>query len=422
MNEARRNACACVALAAALPGFHVASAGQPLTLAAAEPVALQEDHGVVVLLEQAEAFEQLAVAASALPDPQLRFGAANLPVEGGGFRTEGMTHVQLGLRQAFPPAAGRAAAMQRHRTDAEQRRAQAEARRRTVLLALRSAWLDAVLQADRQRLVLDSRDLFENLVAVTRSLYALGRKNQQDLLRAELELSQLQARLVTIEQARAVAVATLGGWLGAEARRPLEAALPEWSEPPSLSALRTAVGEHPRLLAAAAEVAATEAAVALAHARFRPNWTVDAAYGYRDGALPDGSSRSDFFSVTATMSVPLFPNNRQDRRLRAAQRQRSAAVAARDDLRRLLRADLEREHGRWTHLGDQLALYGSAVLPQARATADSALAAYRSEAAAFADVMRSYINDLEVRLDHVRLRIERRRSHVQLAYLGGFAL
>ena len=399
-----------------------ASADQPLTLPAAERVALREDRGLVALLEQAEAFEQLAVAANALPDPQVRFGAANLPIEGGGFRTEGMTQMQVGLRQAFPSAAGRAAATQRQGAGAEQRRAQAEGRRRTVLLAVRNAWLDAVLEAHSQRLVLDSRELFENLVADTRSLYALGRKSQQDVLRAELELSQLQARLVAIEQRRATAAAALGGWLGEESRRPLETALPSWPAPPTLSHMRAALGEHPRSLAAAAEVAGTDAAVAVARARFRPNWTVDAAYGYRDGALPDGSSRSDFFSITATLSVPLFPSNRQDRRLRAAQRQRSAAVAVRDDVRRLLAADLEREHGRWTHLGDQLTLYRSAVLPQARATADSALAAYRSEAADFADVMRSYINDLEVRLAHIRLRVERYRSQAELAYLGGFAL
>ena len=398
-----------------------APAEQALTLAEAERLALADEPGARALLAQARAHDELASAANALPDPQIRFGAANLPLEAGGFRTEGMSQAQVGVRQALPPAGTRAAAARQESALAAGQRAQAEARHRSVLLAVRQAWLDAFLAAGDAGLVLQSQTLVADLVTVTRSLYTVGGKNQQDLLRAELELSQLRSRLVAIEQRGAESTELLRRWIGAAATRPV-AALPRWPEPPSRKDARSALAEHPLLAAAAAKVRSADAGVAMAESRFRPMWTLDAAYGYRDGALPNGAPRSDFVSVTAMLAAPVFARSRQAPRLRAAQARHRAALAALDDERRRLAAELAREQRRFEDLGRQLALYRSAVLAQAEANAEATLAAYRSETADFADVMRSYLDDLEVRLAHLRLRVDRRRSQAQLAYLIGMAL
>lgn len=398
-----------------------APAEQPLTLEQAERLALADEPGAQALLAQARAHDELATAADALPDPQIHFGAANLPLEAGGFRTEGMSQAQVGVRQALPPASSRAAAARQESALAATHRAQADARRRSVVLSVRQAWLDAYLAAGDARLVLQSQTLVADLVTVTRSLYTVGGKNQQDLLRAELELSQLRSRLVATEQRGAEASERLRRWIGAAAQRPV-AELPAWPEPPNAEEARSALAEHPLLAAAAAKVRSVEAGVAMAESHFRPMWTLDAAYGYRDGALPNGAPRSDFVSVTAMLSAPVFARSSQVPRLRAAQARHRAALAALDDERRRLAAELAREQRRFEDLGRQLALYRSAVLAQAEANAEATLAAYRSETADFADVMRSYLDDLEVRLAHLRLRVDRRRSQAQLAYLTGAAL
>ena len=396
-----------------------ASESGPLSLAEAGAQALRDEPGRVVLLERAAAHDELALAAAQLPDPQVRFGAANLPLESGGFRTEGMSQAQLGVRQVFPPAAGRAAGRNSQLAQGSELRAQAEVRGRVVLRAARGAWLDVHRETCSRLLVADSAPLFANLVAVARSLYEVGTRSQQDLLRAELELSHLQARLIALEERERIARAALRRWIGAHARRPL-AQFGQWPEPPPLAALEKALEDHPALTAATAALAASDAGIAVARSRFRPNWTLDAAYGYRDGALPSGVPRSDFFSLSATLSVPLFTANRQVPGLRAAQARRRGAVANREELRRQLDAELAREHDRWLALGRRIRLYEDVVLTQAAANAQASLAAYRSEAGQFADVMRSHINQLEMRLEHIEVRVDRRRSHAALAYLGGF--
>jgi hypothetical protein len=74
----------------------------PLTLAEAEDLALSSEPGRAALIARADALEDESVAAGQLPDPTLRIGLMNYPIESGGFTTEGMTQAQLGFRQAFP--------------------------------------------------------------------------------------------------------------------------------------------------------------------------------------------------------------------------------------------------------------------------------------------------------------------------------
>ena len=80
----------------------------PLTLAEAEDLALRQEPGLSEFQAKADALDEQAVAAGQLPDPVLRVGLANFPIESGGFTTEGMTQGQLGIRQAFPPGKTRA--------------------------------------------------------------------------------------------------------------------------------------------------------------------------------------------------------------------------------------------------------------------------------------------------------------------------
>ena len=57
----------------------------PLTLAAAEELALNQEPGQAGMLARAEALEAESVAAGQLPDPMLRVGLANFPLQSGGF-------------------------------------------------------------------------------------------------------------------------------------------------------------------------------------------------------------------------------------------------------------------------------------------------------------------------------------------------
>jgi len=393
----------------------------PLTLAEAEDLALDQEPGHAALLARASAFEDHAVAAGQLPDPTMHMGLANYPISSGGFSTEGMTQAQLGFRQSFPSGKSRAFSTRRLESMSLEMSASADARVRDVLMNVRSGWLEIYYWQHAHDIVTESRPFFSDLVSVTRSLYAVGRKTQHDVLRAELELSRLDDRLIEINRRHMQAKAALSEWLGPAANRPVASNRPAWEQLPAVEVLRTGLLSHPALRAADANVDAQRAGVELAEERKKPGWALDLGYGYRDGNLPNGDPRSDFVSLSVTMDLPFFSKNRQDRSLAAALSERSASEFEKNELLRRLSSQLDSEYAHWQDLTRRIALYESLILGLSENQAQSALLAYQSEVGDFDDVMRGYIDDLNTRLDHVRLQIERGQSYTVLANLGGFS-
>ena len=393
----------------------------PLTIAEAERLATAAEPGVAALLARSNAAGEQAVAAEQLPDPTLRIGVNNFPIGGGGFSTEGMTQAQLGFRQAFPRSRARELAGDAKRAQGDVFRQRAEARHRDIVHEVRRAWLEVYYTQQAWVLVNESRPFFDDLVTITRSMYGVGRKSQHDVLRAELELSRLDDRLIEIGRHRAEAQATLSRWLGDDAWRPVAAKMPAWSNAPDIEILRAALSSHPAVAAADASISASEAAVGRAEEDKRPGWALDVGYGYRDGFLPNGQPRSDFVTVGVTVDLPFFGENRQDRRLAAALSERSAARESKAELEARLSSELDAAHARWSELSRRLALYEQRILEQSRGQAQAAVLAYQSDAGDFADVMRSYIDELNTRLDHIRLKVDRAQSFAALASLGGFS-
>lgn len=400
-----------------LPGAGIASSGQ-LSLAEAERQALAQEPGQRSLSTRASALAAEAEAAGALPAPQVRVGLNNYPIERGDFSTEGMTSAGLTWRQVFPPGDERALRSARLDWESSAARHAAETRREETRLQVRQDWLTLYLGQRSEALLEATRPLFRDLLDVTRSLYAVGRKNQQDVLRAELELGRLEEQLIEARGQQRQARAALVQWIGEMAELPLPDTLPALPTVADLASLERAVQAHPRLRASDARLAAQAADVDLATERRKPGWALDLGYAYRDGELPDGQPRSDFVTVGVTVDLPFLRRNALDSRLTAALETRNAGEWQREALRRELEGLLRVTHARWSELGERLALYEREILDQAGANAQAAKLAYQSDTADFADVMRAAIDELDARLEYLRLQVEQARSQAVLAYLG----
>ena len=277
------------------------------------------------MLARAEALGEQAAVAGQLPDPTMRVGLLNYPINSGGFSTEGMTQAQLAFQQRFPSGKSRASSNERYESLSLGMNSNADARVRDVRSSVRLAWLETYYWQQAHDIVMESRPFFADLSTVTRSLYSVGRKTQHDVLRAELELSRLDDRLIEINRQHMQAKAALSEWLGNAANRPIAEALPNWEDIPALEAMHANLASHPVVAAADAIIAASNAGVEFAEEQKKPGWALDLGYGYRDGYLASGEPRSDFVSVSVTMDLPFFGKNRQDRTLASALRERSAS-------------------------------------------------------------------------------------------------
>ncbi len=393
----------------------------PLTMAEAEQLALAAEPGRLALESEAAALEERAVVAGQLPDPMLRVGLNNYPIESGGFSTEGMTQVLVGYRQAFPAGKTRSLSFEKFGLLADSMNENAATRERNVRTATQKAWLELYFLDRAETLIHESRPLFSDLAEITRSLYSVGRKNQVDVLRAELELSRLDDRLIDIARRRARARAELAEWIGVEADRPVASNFPRWSSVPPKPELERGLSQHPAILAAEAQVGASETGVKMADERSKPDWALDIGYGYREGYLPSGEPRSDFITVGVTVGLPFFNRKSVDSTLTAALHERSAARLSKSKLERELDRQLDAEYAEWQELTRRIELYDNQILTQTKEQVEAALLAYQSDAGDFADVMRASIGYLNTRIEFLRLRVDRAQSYAMLANLGGLS-
>ena len=405
---------AVVMMAAAFP-----AGAQELTLAEAERLALRDDPVMAGLGARALAFDEQSVADGQLPDPKLKLALMYLPVDSFDLTQEAMTVAKVGLRQTFPRGSTLALRTERGGALAGAERARRLDEARKIVRGVRLSWLEAFYWTRSAVVLGESRMAVENLIQVSQFLYSTGRQNQQDVIRAELEFSLLEDRLIDIAAKQDVARAELAKWIGADGARPLPAALPDLAEPRPPAVVLAALAGHPSIAAEDRLIQARQNDIDLARQAYRPEWSVDLSYGYRGGEDMRRGDRADFLSFMVTVDLPFFTERRQDRRLSASKHRAAAALHRRDDRLRELRRVLESEHATWARLGERERLYEQAVVQRAGENYDASLRAYRNDVTEFTTVMRAQLIEIDTRLRWLRVRVDRAKTQAKLLYLEG---
>ncbi|MHC4611861.1 MAG: TolC family protein [Planctomycetota bacterium] len=139
---------------------------------------------------------------------------------------EGDNFFILGLRQKLPvpgklDRAGRIAL-------AETRMAieQLEQTRLRVIADVKRAYFQLYIIDRTLEITADNQDVLRGLIEVARGQVAAGKRQQQDVLRAQVELSSLEARLIELRRRRTVARAMLNTLMNRRPTRPIPAPLP----------------------------------------------------------------------------------------------------------------------------------------------------------------------------------------------------
>ena len=398
----------------------VAGPGDPLSLSEAEQLALDKDPVTKGLHAGMEAYEDLAVAQGQLPDPKIKLGMMNVPVDSFAIDAEPMTQLQVGVQQMFPP--GETLRYRREYTEAmaDVEKARVLERRLKLLRDVRLSYLDLYYRSNADQILQQNRSLFSELLTITQRQYASGRDNQHDVLRAQLELSLMDDRIMETEQQKDVARGGLARYVVFEqASRPLPDKFPDLKSIPALDQIKQNLPIHPLILIEDAAIAASSKKVGEAEQQYKPGWSVDVTYGNRNGLNGDGSGRPDMLSAMVMIDVPLFTGNRQDKKLSAAKKQSLAQQFKRDDRLLELSSMLETEYANWTRLKQRLELYRQRASMDAKSNAESTLKAYQSDTADFTTLMRAQLTELNTQLDMLRVRVELAKAQARLLYLTG---
>lgn len=391
-----------------------------LTLQRAETVALAQAPELKSLQASTYALSDAAIAEGQLSDPKLMLGLMNIPVDTFDFDQEPMTQFQVGISQAFPR--GRSLhyrSLQKHALSlAEGKRLQSM--RLQILRGVRMSWLQLYYWLAARRITLKQKRVFRHLVKVTQSMLANNKAQQKDVIRAQLELTELDNRLLEIKQHIDTARAQLGRWIGSKyAARAMPKHLYEWPLAPTTSQLEQIIKQHPILKVDEALVAASYRGVDVAQQQYWPGFNIGAMYGMRQGRNTDGRQRPNFVSAQVSMDIPLFTRNRQDKTLKASQERLNVSKENQMSHYRQLRESLKQIYAVWDQQKKSNWLYENHIIPKATHYAKATLTAYQNAQTDFPTLAQAYVRELDTQLAGLNAKINREMARVKLLYLQG---
>lgn len=406
INPIPRRPLACVALLATVWASAPAAAA-PLTLQAAEQMALQDDEGLKAAEMRRASSMAEAEAADELPDPRLSVALQNVPTDNYSLSDSPMTQTVVTLSQTLPPGdtlvfRGRAAEATVARKQAERDGIDRQLRR-----DVRGLWLAVYRQEALSRLLEQERALYGELLESARTAYQVGEARGRDLVALQARLSSVEDALERRRGEADVARARLARWLGDLAYRPLPDELPE-----ALTQLpRGNIDEQPDLTRLRARLAAERARVGEAREQFAPEIGLQVGYGLRAGSEPNT------LSAGVSLSLPIFAEQRQSPRLRSAQRSAQAAQLELSKRARDLAAEADGIRARLAALDRRIARYEADIIPERQQVTEMIRGEIGAGQAEFEALIEAERAVVEARKEQLTLRLERADQLIDLRYL-----
>ncbi len=378
-----------VLLLASAPLHGGEPAGEPEILRALVQEAIERNPDLMASRSAAEAREQRILPAGSLPDPMLSLAFSNLPVDDFAFDKEPMTSRDIGVTQAIPFPGKRSLREEIARLEAVQAADRAESVKNLVRFRVKKDFFLLLENREITRLTEKNKALLGELLAVANSRYAVGKAPQQDLFKAQVEISRLENMLISLRKKSVELLADLNTLRNRPVGTPLD--LPAGYAVPGIAhseetILDIAKESNPDLRREKDAVRQKETALKLARKQILPDFQVGAAYKFRENA-PNGAERPDFFSAGVGISLPLWYGRKQDKEVEAALRDLSSAEGSYENAWNGLRNRIREITADIEALTSSLSLFDKGLLPQARESVASSLSAYQVGAVEFSSVL-----------------------------------
>lgn len=386
-----------------------------------------------------KALDYRSISAGTLPDPKISITLASLPTDTFELNQEAMTQVKIGVSQMFPRGNTLEIKQNKLKVQASAYPFQREDRKAKLTLKISSLFLDAYKAQESINLIQKNRFLFEQLVDIAESSYstAIGKTRQQDILRAQLQLTKLDDKLTILKQKKEKAMVSLSQWLYdfenedelneniiKSLNTQLDKELPKiriinkniYEKNIQSQILLDLFKEHPSVKNLDKKIKATFTEVQLAKQGYKPQFAFSASYGYRQDSK-SGMERADLLSAGISFDIPLFTENRQDKEVEAAKLKTKAARMDRLLKLRELLSSYESTKSSLKRLFKREKLYKEELLPQIHEQAEATLTAYTNDDGSFADVSRSRIAQLNAKIVALSISVEIKKNIVKLNYL-----
>jgi cobalt-zinc-cadmium efflux system outer membrane protein len=345
-----------------------------------------------------EAMRARVPQAKALPDPKVKIGWVGEPIP-------------FDVTNNFPPSYRGVSASQtfpfpgklKLRGKIADRESQAawweyEAARRHVVSQVKVAYYQYAYFHKALEITRNNRVLLEKLTKIAEARYQAGEGLQQDVLKGQVELSQLLERITILEEQQKTAAARINTLLDRDPQTPLAppAPLRQTKLVYSIDELYHLAHANDTSIARDQQwIERDHDALSLAHKSYDPDFSVSYAYQQR-------SDLDDTHGVFVTLNIPIFYKAKQRQQVVEASRNLESDQSLQANRRTTVNYLVKQQFLAAEQASKLAVLYSQAIVPQSAQTLESSELAYQTGKADFLTMLDNFVNMLGYQVNYYR--------------------
>jgi outer membrane protein TolC len=265
---------------------------------------------------------------------------------------------------------------------------------RRIAAEVKQAYFDLWFTDQSLSTLRKDHELLEKFEKIAEIRYSVGKAAQQDVLKAQVELTRIIERQTVLEQSRQSFQAQLNSLRNLPVDAPV--GTPEQLEishlGASLDELQAAAqANYPALKQQRTMVAENRLTVDLAKREVRPDFSVGYTYMQRD-RLPD------MYGITFSTSLPIFRHRKQDKAIAEAAANLESSRQMEANELTMLRYRVKQEFLDIQASEQLVKLYSQAIVPQSSLALESSISSYETGAVDFLNVLGNFITVLDYEL------------------------
>jgi cobalt-zinc-cadmium efflux system outer membrane protein len=362
---------------------------------------------------------------SNLPDPMLTLGLANLPVNSFSFTQEPMTGKIVGLSQAFPFPGKLSEQADVNKKDVDIVEQEILDAKNEIRKNVIKNYYELLYDREAIKIAESNKDLLNNIAEVVRTKYSVSTASQQNLLKVELEITNLNEKIEDLKSKENSQLSILNALLLRTADSQIETIdFPQIDyQNFTVDALVDSAIKHRPFLEGINEAKQKEALKkSLAQYDYYPNFNLALQYSFRDKIEKTNTPLDDFFTVMVGISLPLNYGGKVSSKVEETEAMQELHDEQYNMSLQLLRSSFGVSIAKINSLQERIKLISEGSLIQANENLKTTMTSYQVGQMDFLNVIDAQNSLLKIENDLYRLKTDYINEIAELEFLTGTEL
>ncbi len=372
-------------------------------------IALKNNPALLEAQNRIKVSKEIPSQAGSLDDPVLRFGLSNLPVSTFAFDESVATTKDITISQKLPFPGKLGLRTDKAKTNVGIAEESYDDLKLKIIRDVKQSYFELCFVLAAIEITKQNKKLLEQFVTIAETKYSVGKGIQQDVIKAQVELSKIMNELIVLNKRKETEKGRLNSLMNLLPQSPLS--IPHGitkssfnfkiEELQGLAEKHRPVLEQIRLTKERYQIARQ-----LAKKDYYPDFNVGFRYGQREDGRAGGTgtfqNRPDFVSAFVGVNIPIWYKTKQRRKVAEESYKVDVAQEAYNKARNQIFLGIKKLMDQEAKSSETLSLIKTAILPQARQSLESALSGYGVDKVDFLSLLDTQVTLLDWEIKYHR--------------------